>query len=68
MRFSCSAPFPHDDRVHRLVLKVPTMNAIERSRERLKLSGFYELIPPGETGNEAGIAANTPADKLFGEK
>jgi hypothetical protein len=22
---------------------------------RLKLSGFYELIPPGEVGNKAGI-------------
>lgn len=25
---------------------------------RLKLSGFYELIPPGEYGNQAGIAPN----------
>ena len=31
-------------------------------------SGFCELIPPGETGNEAGIVANVPADKAFGEK
>ena len=28
---------------------------------RLKLSGFYELIPPGETGNEKRIIANVPA-------
>ena len=28
---------------------------------RLKVSGFYDLIPPGETGNEAGIIANVPA-------
>ena len=35
---------------------------------RVKISGFYELIPPGETGNEAGIVANVPADKAFGEK
>ena len=27
---------------------------------RLRLSGFYELVPPGEYGNEAGIAP-TPA-------
>jgi hypothetical protein len=27
---------------------------------RLKLSGFYELIPRGEHGNEAGIEANKP--------
>lgn len=30
---------------------------------RLKISGFYELVPPGEMGNEAGILANTPADQ-----
>jgi len=35
---------------------------------RLKISGFYELIPPGDTGNEAGIIANVPADKAFGEQ
>ncbi|MBI1361697.1 MAG: hypothetical protein GC155_15575 [Alphaproteobacteria bacterium] len=29
----------------------------------LKVSGFYELIPPGETGNEAGIIANVPANQ-----
>jgi hypothetical protein len=28
---------------------------------RLKLAGFYELIPPGQTGNEAGVVANVPA-------
>ncbi len=35
---------------------------------RVKISGFYELIPPGEIGNEAGIIANVPADKAFGEQ
>jgi hypothetical protein len=34
----------------------------------VKISGFYELIPPGDTGNEAGIIANVPADKAFGEQ
>jgi hypothetical protein len=29
---------------------------------RLRLSGFYELVPPGEYGNEAGIAP-TPASR-----
>jgi hypothetical protein len=24
---------------------------------KLKLSGFYELVPPGQYGNEAGIVA-----------
>jgi hypothetical protein len=28
---------------------------------RLKLSGFYELVPAGQPGNEAGIVANVPA-------
>jgi hypothetical protein len=34
----------------------------------VKISGFYELIPPGDTGNEGGIIANVPADKAFGEQ
>lgn len=28
---------------------------------RLKLAGFYDLIPPGQPGNEVGVAANVPA-------
>lgn len=28
---------------------------------RLRLSGFYALIPSGQPGNEAGIVANVPA-------
>jgi hypothetical protein len=28
---------------------------------RLRLAGFYELIPPGQPGNEAGVLANVPA-------
>jgi hypothetical protein len=28
---------------------------------RVKVSGFYDLIPLGEVGNEAGIIANVPA-------
>jgi hypothetical protein len=27
---------------------------------RLKISGFYDLVPPGEYGNDAGIEANKP--------
>ncbi|HVI31353.1 hypothetical protein [Phenylobacterium sp.] len=30
---------------------------------RLKLAGFYDLIPAGQAGNEAGIVANVPAAK-----
>jgi hypothetical protein len=33
---------------------------------RVRLSGFYELIEPGDTGNEAGIHANVPAAEAFG--
>lgn len=33
---------------------------------RLRLSGFYELVPPGQPGNEAGILANGPAAKTLG--
>ncbi len=28
---------------------------------RLRLAGFYDLAPPGQPGNEAGIVANVPA-------
>jgi hypothetical protein len=27
---------------------------------KLKLAGFYELVPPGDFGNEAGLEANVP--------
>lgn len=30
---------------------------------RLRLAGFYELVAPGEAGNEAGIVANVPATR-----
>jgi hypothetical protein len=33
---------------------------------RLKVSGFYELIPCCELGNESGIIANVPASEAFG--
>jgi len=31
---------------------------------RIKLHGFYELVPPGEEGNEEGIVANLPAEAV----
>jgi hypothetical protein len=31
---------------------------------RLRLIGAYELVPPGEAGNEHGIEANLPADQV----
>ena len=30
---------------------------------RVKLTGFYELVPAGEEGNLAGIIANVPASE-----
>jgi hypothetical protein len=30
---------------------------------RLKLAGFYDLIPSGQPGNEAGVIANVPASQ-----
>jgi hypothetical protein len=30
---------------------------------RLRLAGFYELVPPGQPGNEAGVIANVPASQ-----
>ena len=33
---------------------------------KVKLSGFYELIEPGDVGNEGGIFANVPAAEAFG--
>ena len=32
-----------------------------RAMVRLRLAGFYELIPAGQAGNEAGVVANVPA-------
>ncbi len=32
-----------------------------RAMVRLRLAGFYELIPAGQPGNEAGVVANVPA-------
>jgi hypothetical protein len=57
-----TAPF---DGVHGWFFQNQSVNPVV---VRVKISGFYELIPPGETGNEAGIIANVPADKAFGEK
>jgi len=33
---------------------------------KIRLSGFYELIPCCDVGNEAGIIANVPAAEAFG--
>ncbi len=57
-----TAPF---DGVHGWFFQNQSVNPVV---VHVKISGFYELIPPGETGNEAGIVANAPANKAFGEK
>jgi hypothetical protein len=57
-----TAPF---DGVHGWFLQNQSANPIV---VHVKLSGFYELIPPGDIGNEGGIIANVPADKAFGEQ
>jgi hypothetical protein len=33
----------------------------------VRVSGFYELIEPGDPGNDGGIIANAPAEKAFGD-
>ena len=57
-----TAPF---DGVHGWFFQNQSVNPVV---VHVKISGFYELISPGDTGNEAGIIANVPADKAFGEK
>ena len=57
-----TAPF---DGVHGWFFQNQSVNAVV---VRVRISGFYELIPPGDVGNEAGIIANVPADKAFGEQ
>jgi hypothetical protein len=36
-------------------------SAVEPVVIRVKVSGFYDLVPAGQPGNEAGIVANVPA-------
>jgi len=33
---------------------------------RIKIAGFYDLVPQYEAGNEAGLIANVPAAEAFG--
>ena len=56
-----TAPF---DGVHGWFFQNQSANPIV---VHLKISGFYQLIPPGETGNEGEIIANVPAEKAFGD-
>ena len=55
-----TAPF---DGIHGWYFQNQSLNRVV---VRVKLTGFYELIPPGEPGNEARIIANVPAAEAFG--
>jgi hypothetical protein len=57
-----TAPF---DGVHGWFFQNQSLNNVV---VRVRISGFYELIAPGETGNEARIVANVPADKAIATK
>ena len=57
-----TAPF---DGVHGWYFQNQSLNHVV---VRVKISGFYELIAPGETGNESHIIANVPADRAIARK
>ena len=57
-----TAPF---DGIHGWFFQNQSVNPVV---VRVKISGFYELIPPWQTGNEAGIVANVPAGGGEGEE
>jgi len=57
-----TAPF---DGVHGWYFQNQSLNHVV---VRVKISGFYELIAPGETGNEAGVLANVPADQAIAKQ
>jgi hypothetical protein len=54
-----TAPF---DGIHGWYFQNQSVNPVV---VRVKLSGFYDLIPLGEAGNEARILANVPADRAI---
>ena len=55
-----TAPF---DGVHGWFLQNQSAKAVV---VKVRLSGYYELIEPGDVGNEGGIIANVPAAEAFG--
>jgi len=57
-----TAPF---DGVHGWFFQNQSLNNVV---VRVRISGFYELIAPGETGNEGRIIANVPADKAIAKQ
>jgi hypothetical protein len=57
-----TAPF---DGIHGWYFQNQSVNPVV---VRVKISGFYELIAPGEAGNEYGIIANVPAAQALQKK
>jgi hypothetical protein len=57
-----TAPF---DGVHGWYFQNQSLNNVV---VRVKISGFYELIQPGEAGNESHVIANVPADRAIAKK
>jgi hypothetical protein len=57
-----TAPF---DGIHGWYFQNQSLNHVV---VRVRISGFYELIPPGEAGNEARVIANVPADQALQAK
>jgi hypothetical protein len=57
-----TAPF---DGVHGWYFQNQSLNNVV---VRVKISGFYELIAPGEAGNESHVIANVPADRAIAKK
>jgi|SoiMethySBSTD1v2_1073268.scaffolds.fasta_scaffold445109_2 hypothetical protein len=57
---SLTAPF---DGVHGWYLQNQSAGEVV---VKIKIAGFYELIEPGDLGNDGGIIANVPAAEAFG--
>jgi len=54
-----TAPF---DGIHGWFFQNQSLN---KAVVRLKISGFYDLVEPGEPGNESHVIANVPADQAI---
>jgi len=57
-----TAPF---DGIHGWFFQNQSLNKVI---VRLKISGFYDLVEPGEPGNESHVIANVPAEQALGKK
>ena len=57
-----TAPF---DGIHGWFFQNQSLNKVI---VRLKISGFYDLVEPGDPGNESHVIANVPAEQALGKK